>query len=109
MRVGDTNSGGRPPVGVNRSSGSGAGRVDRKNTSSTSNSASAGKSAGGESANSELALRLKEIPEVRADVVAEVQQRLRDGELLTREAAEQTAAAILSDLQGVAQDTSHEG
>lgn len=41
---------------------------------------------------------LHDIPEVRADVVEEVRQRLNRGDFLSREAAEQTAEAILSDL-----------
>lgn len=41
---------------------------------------------------------LHDIPEVRADVIEEVRQRLNRGDFLSREAAEQTAEAILSDL-----------
>ena len=41
---------------------------------------------------------MHDIPEVRADVVEEVRQRLNRGDFLSREAAEQTAEAILSDL-----------
>ncbi len=48
---------------------------------------------------SALMAKLQEIPDIRADVVEDVRQRLQRGELMTREAAEQTAAAILSDLQ----------
>lgn len=48
---------------------------------------------------SSLMAKLQEIPDVRAEVVEDVRQRLARGELMTREAAEQTAAAILSDLQ----------
>lgn len=47
---------------------------------------------------SELMSKLQELPEVRADVLEDVRQRLHRGELLTREAAEATATAILSDL-----------
>ncbi len=43
--------------------------------------------------------KIQELPEVRADVLEEVRQRLNRGELLTRDAAEATANAILSDLQ----------
>ena len=43
--------------------------------------------------------QLGEMPDVRADVVDEVRQRLKRGELLTREAAQATAAVILADLQ----------
>ena len=45
-----------------------------------------------------LLASLREIPEVRADVMEEVRQRLHRGDFLSREAAEQTAEAILSDL-----------
>ena len=48
---------------------------------------------------SSLMAKLQEIPDVRADVIEDVRQRLQRGEMMTREAAEQTAAAILSDLQ----------
>lgn len=39
--------------------------------------------------------RLRTIPEVRADLVKQVGERLERGAYLTREAAEQTAAALL--------------
>lgn len=48
---------------------------------------------------SELMAKLQALPEVRAEVLEDVRHRLHRGELLTREAAEATAAAILSDLQ----------
>jgi hypothetical protein len=48
---------------------------------------------------SELMSKLQALPEVRPEVVEDVRQRLQRGELLTREAAEATANAILSDLQ----------
>lgn len=48
---------------------------------------------------SDLMAKIQELPEVRADVLEDVRQRLQRGELLTREAAEATATAILSDLQ----------
>lgn len=41
---------------------------------------------------------LGDVVDVRMDVVEEVRQRLNRGELLTRDAAEKTAAAILADL-----------
>lgn len=41
---------------------------------------------------------LSEIPEVRPELIEEVRQRLARGEYLTRDAAEQTAEAILADL-----------
>ena len=47
----------------------------------------------------DLMAKIQELPEVRADVLEEVRQRLHRGELLTREAAEATANAILADLQ----------
>ena len=48
---------------------------------------------------SEFMNKLQALPEVRSDVLEEVRQRMQRGELLTREAAEATATAILSDLQ----------
>ncbi len=48
---------------------------------------------------SEFAAKLQSLPEVRPEVLEDVRQRLQRGELLTREAAEETATAILSDLQ----------
>lgn len=41
---------------------------------------------------------LHDIPDVRAEVIEEVRQRLGRGEFLSRDAAEKTAAAILADL-----------
>ena len=45
-----------------------------------------------------LASQLHDIPEIRPEVLEEVREQLKRGELLTREAAEATAAAILADL-----------
>lgn len=45
-----------------------------------------------------LIIALHDIPDVRADVMEEVRQRLDRGDFLSREAAEKTAEAILSDL-----------
>jgi hypothetical protein len=50
------------------------------------------------SGSSEMALlldRLRAIPEVRTDRLSQVGERLEQGAYLTREAAEQTAAALL--------------
>jgi hypothetical protein len=79
---------GRRPV---RPGAAGGSRRPASSASSSSTSASR--------ENSELQSRLQELPEVRADVLEDVRQRLHRGELLTREAAEATATAILSDLQ----------
>ena len=43
--------------------------------------------------------KLQEIPDVRPEILDEVRQRLDRGDLMTRDAAEATAAAILADLQ----------
>lgn len=43
-----------------------------------------------------LVSQLKEIPEVRQDVIARVEKRLRDGVYLTRESSARTAAALLN-------------
>ncbi len=45
-----------------------------------------------------LVASLHEIPDVRADVIEEVRERLNRGEFLSRDAAEKTAEAILADL-----------
>ena len=45
-----------------------------------------------------LMIALDDIPDVRADVMEEVRQRLDRGDFVSREAAEKTAEAILSDL-----------
>ena len=75
--------------------GSAAGGV-RRASSMTSSSASSTSSS---RETSEFMSKLQSIPEVRPEVMEDVRQRLQRGELLTREAAEATAAAILSDLQ----------
>ncbi len=67
---------------------------DSRRSASTKSSASAGSPEA-----SELMSKLQALPEVRAEVIEDVRQRLHRGELLTREAAEATATAILSDLQ----------
>ena len=43
-----------------------------------------------------LVSQLKEIPEVRLDVIARVEKRLSDGVYLTRESSERTATALLN-------------
>ena len=47
---------------------------------------------------SELMVRLRELPDVREDVIAAVEERLKSGELLTPEAAEETARQIMDHL-----------
>ncbi len=49
----------------------------------------------------ELVAQLKEIPDVRIDVVSDIERRLNSGELLSREAAEATAEALLSDFESI--------
>jgi hypothetical protein len=82
---------GRRPVRPGATGGS------RRTSSPSQSSSTSSTSASRE--NTELKARLGELPEVRADVLEDVRQRLHRGELLTREAAEATATAILSDLQ----------
>ena len=48
----------------------------------------------------QLVDRLRAVPEVRADRVRQVGERLEQGAYLTREAAEQTAAALLGSGRG---------
>ncbi len=55
-------------------------------------------SANGSTEVSELMARLKDVPGVRDEVVTEVGQRLKKGELMTPEAAYDTAKRILSAL-----------
>ena len=43
-------------------------------------------------------VRLRELPDVREDVIAAVEERLKNGDLLTPEAAEETARQILEQL-----------
>ena len=92
MRIDGESSGsplfGRRPVRPGAAGGS-------RRTSSAAQPASTGAAR----ENSELMSKLQELPEIRADVLEDVRQRLQRGELLTREAAEETANAILSDLQ----------
>lgn len=78
---------GRRPVRPGAASGS-------RRPASTKSSAPAGSSE-----TTELMTKLQALPEVRPEVMEDVRQRLQRGELLTREAAEAAAAAILLDLQ----------
>jgi hypothetical protein len=48
--------------------------------------------------NAALIVALRDFPDVRPELVEDVRQRLDRGEFLTRDAAEKTAEAILSDL-----------
>lgn len=94
MRI-DGDSSGSPLYGrrhVRSNSASGARRTPSM-TPATTNAATGTRHA------SELLSQLHGIPDVRPEVIEEVRRRLQRGELLTREAAEATAAAILSDLQ----------
>ena len=75
------------------SGATGARRAPAASSSSTPSAANASHES------SELMTQLQAIPEVRVEVLEDVRQRLQRGELLTREAAEATATAILSDLQ----------
>ena len=92
MRIDGESSGsplfGRRPVRPGAANGS------RRTSSAAAKSAATA----GSRETSELMSKLQELPEVRPEVLEEVRQRLHRGELLTREAAEATASAILSDL-----------
>lgn len=46
----------------------------------------------------ELLAQLRQLPEVRDDLVREVQRRLKNGEYFTPEAAKKTAQAIVSEI-----------
>ena len=78
---------------------------NRKPGRSVSGASSSGRTSSGRSSESSehvesdpLMIALHDIPDVRADIMEEVRQRLDRGDFLSREAAEKTAAAILSDL-----------
>jgi hypothetical protein len=45
----------------------------------------------------ELVTLLRETPEIRAEVVADIEQRLKTGELLTPEAADATAESLIDE------------
>jgi len=47
---------------------------------------------------SSLIVNLREIPEIRPEVIEEVRRKLAQGEFMSRENAEKTAEAILEDL-----------
>lgn len=88
----------RPRVDEARDSRSGFG-ISTNNPRSTSADDSTSVSSG----TSDVALlldRLRALPEVRADRVRQVGERLEQGAYLTREAAEQTAAALLGSGRG---------
>ncbi|MEK6257850.1 MAG: hypothetical protein AABP62_04440 [Planctomycetota bacterium] len=72
-------------------SASGASAASRASTGQSSESATRAETA-------PLVAGLHEIPEIRVDVIEEVRERLNRGEFLSRDAAEQTAEAILADL-----------
>ncbi len=88
----------RPRVDETRGSRSGSGI-----TTNNSRSVPADDSAAVPSGTSDMALlldRLRALPESRADRVRQVGERLEQGAYLTREAAEQTAAALLGSGRG---------
>lgn len=95
MRV-DGDSFGSPLFGRRPARPGSAARGVRRASSTASSSASSTSSS---RVNSELMSKLQAIPEVRAEVIEDVRQRLQRGELLTREAAEATAIAMLADLK----------
>lgn len=82
---------GRRPVRPGSASGS------RRAASTSSSSSSAATTSSHPT--SELMAKLQGIPEVRLEILEDILQRLNRGELLTREAAEATAVAILCDRQ----------
>ena len=69
--------------------------------SDTSRSADTSKDVSTDSTDSELAdllLRLRELPDIREEVIEDVEEKIRNGSLMTREAAEATAREILEQL-----------
>lgn len=95
MRIGDS---AREPVLPGRRNVKGAGGSQKAGEASGASSSSSSGSAYGTTEVSELMGRLKDIPSVREEVVAEVGQRLKKGDLMTPEAAYDTAKRILSSL-----------
>ena len=93
MRIGDSP---KDPVS-SRNSVQQAQKTTAKGASSQTGSP-ASKQGAAPAESSELTAQLNEVPEIRAEVVAEIESRLEAGDLLTREAAEQTAQAILDQL-----------
>lgn len=91
MRI-DGESSGFPIYGRRPTRPAAAGGTRRASTASSSKPSESRET-------SELMAQIQSLPEVRPDVMEDVRRRLQRGELLTREAAEATANAILADLQ----------
>ena len=96
MRIGDSPQGprlpGRRKVGSDGADGT-------KSSSGTSSSPSADQASSEQPAElNDLLVQLRQIPDIREEVIEEVEQRLKNGSMLTREAAEATAQKILEQL-----------
>lgn len=82
------------------------GRRKVRSTSSSADSQASGSTDGShdastDSTDSEFAAlldRLRQLPEMREDVITDVEEKIRNGSLMTREAAEETAREILEQL-----------
>lgn len=94
MRIGNSTP---EPLLPGRRNVKGSNGTQKSNESSGLGSSSGAGSFGGTEV-SELMTRLKDVPTVREEVVAEVGQRLKKGDLMTPEAAYDTAKRILSSL-----------
>ncbi|MBW3540540.1 MAG: hypothetical protein KY476_09725 [Planctomycetes bacterium] len=89
MRVNDSSNGGRVP---------GRRPVRSRESSRTERSTAAeGRQRAPEV--SELLTQLQEYPDFRPDVVADIERRLKNGDLLSREAAEAAAEAVLVEVE----------
>jgi hypothetical protein len=89
MRIGPSRKGeaaGRKSVGGSKASKAATSDVQSPQTQQTPTEGS------------ELIGRLRAFPEIRPEVIDDVERRLRDGDLLTRQAARRTAEAILAEI-----------
>jgi hypothetical protein len=95
MRIGDSP---REPLFPGRKKVRSTSVSDSSDSSQAVESRDEATSEGAGSEISELMVRLRELPDVREDVIAAVEERLKNGDLLTPEAAEETARQILEQL-----------
>ena len=95
MRIGDSP---REPLFPGRKKVRSTSSSDAADSSKSAESRDETTSEGAGSELNELMVRLRELPDVREDVIAAVEERLRNGDLLTPEAAEETARQIIEHL-----------
>ena len=95
MRIGDSS---RDPLIPGRRNVRGSANASKSGESSSTGSSGAIQSGVPGAIITELLGQLRDVPTVREDVLAEVDSRLKSGELLTTKAADDTARQILSAL-----------